>query len=193
MSSTPLIACSSGEATVSAMTCGFAPGYRARTTTVGGTTSGYSLIGRSFREIAPAMKMIADKTPAKIGRLTKKLEKFTGNPFERLANVQSHGVTTGVDLREHALAAVHRHLGGRNGDAGAHSLQAVDDHDVVRLQAARHDAQAVDLPPGFDRAVLNDVLVVDHEHELASEIRADGAVVHERGAELLRAHEPDSR
>ena len=46
MSSTPLIACSSGDATVSAMTCGLAPGYMARTTTVGGTTSGYSLIGK---------------------------------------------------------------------------------------------------------------------------------------------------
>ena len=45
MSSTPLICCSSGDATVSAMTFGFAPGYVARTTTVGGTTCGYSLIG----------------------------------------------------------------------------------------------------------------------------------------------------
>jgi hypothetical protein len=68
MSSTPLIACSSGDATVSAMTCGFAPGYIARTTTVGGTTSGYSLTGKSRSDSAPAMKMIADRTPAKIGR-----------------------------------------------------------------------------------------------------------------------------
>ena len=36
---------SSGEATVSPITLGLAPGKSARTTTVGGTTSGYSLIG----------------------------------------------------------------------------------------------------------------------------------------------------
>src|SRR3546814_1099309 len=42
MSSTPLIDSSSGAATVSAMTLGLAPGYCARTTTVGGTTSGRS-------------------------------------------------------------------------------------------------------------------------------------------------------
>src|SRR5262249_41780891 len=149
MSSTPLIACSSGEATVSAMTCGLAPGYSARTTTVGGTTSGYSLIGRSFREIAPAMKMIADMTPAKIGRLTKKLEKFTGRFL--LTNVEGDGVAARVDLREHPLAAIHGHLGGRNGHAGADALQAVHDDDVVRLETVRDDAQAIDLPAGFDR------------------------------------------
>ena len=45
MFSVPLISCSSGAATVSAITLGLAPGYWARTTTVGGTTSGYSEIG----------------------------------------------------------------------------------------------------------------------------------------------------
>ena len=45
MPSTPFICCSSGEATVSAITFGLAPGNAARTTTVGGTTPGYSLIG----------------------------------------------------------------------------------------------------------------------------------------------------
>jgi hypothetical protein len=72
MSSTPLISCSSGAATVSAMTWGLAPGYWARTTTVGGTTSGYSEMGKPKAEIAPRTKMIIDKTPAKIGRSMKK-------------------------------------------------------------------------------------------------------------------------
>src|SRR5690242_18948970 len=40
-SSTPLMACSSGAAPVSAMTTGLAPGYEADTTTEGGATSGY--------------------------------------------------------------------------------------------------------------------------------------------------------
>ena len=45
MPSTPLICSSIGVATVSAITFGLAPGYCARTTTDGGTTSGYSEIG----------------------------------------------------------------------------------------------------------------------------------------------------
>src|SRR5476651_2116410 len=50
----------------------------ARTTTVGGTTSGYSLIGSWNSEIAPTMKMRIERTPAKIGRLMKKSEMFMG-------------------------------------------------------------------------------------------------------------------
>src|SRR5579883_2524912 len=74
--STPLIACSSGAATVSEMVLGLAPGYTAFTTTVGGTTSGYSLTGRRVREISPTRKMMIETTPAKIGRLMKKSERF---------------------------------------------------------------------------------------------------------------------
>jgi hypothetical protein len=52
MSSTPLIASSSGVATVSAITLGLAPGYTARTTTEGGTTS-----DGQQRDIRPAAKI----------------------------------------------------------------------------------------------------------------------------------------
>gem|GEM_PF-2367464 len=76
MFSTPVIACSSGAATVSPMTLGLAPGKLARTTTVGGTTSGYSLIGNWNSEIAPAIRISSDSTAAKIGREMKNLEKF---------------------------------------------------------------------------------------------------------------------
>src|SRR5262249_19384259 len=58
------------------MVFGFAPGYVARTTMVGGTTSGYSLIGNRTMAINPTMKMIIESTPAKIGRRMKKCEKF---------------------------------------------------------------------------------------------------------------------
>src|SRR5437016_3096061 len=70
------MACSSGDATVSAMVFGFAPGYVARTTIVGGTTSGYSLIGKRHIAISPTMKMTMENTPAKMGRRMKKSEKF---------------------------------------------------------------------------------------------------------------------
>src|SRR5882672_1949881 len=68
MSSTPLIACSNGEATVSAITVGFAPGYVARTTMVGGTTWGYSLMGRPGSAMSPTNRMSADSIAAKIRR-----------------------------------------------------------------------------------------------------------------------------
>ena len=76
MFSTPLICSSSGEATVSAITFGLAPGYCACTTTEGGTTSGYSEIGSLKSEITPASRIRTDSTPAKIGRSMKNLDMF---------------------------------------------------------------------------------------------------------------------
>src|SRR5258708_11810326 len=76
MPSTPLICSSIGVATVSAMTFGLAPGYCARTRTVGGATSGYSEIGSAGTDSSPARKISMDRTPAKIGRSIKNLEKF---------------------------------------------------------------------------------------------------------------------
>ncbi len=76
MSSTPTISCSSGPATVSEITCGFAPGYEARTTIEGGTTSGYSLIGSLNSESAPAIRMNPERTAANTGRSMKNFEMF---------------------------------------------------------------------------------------------------------------------
>ena len=80
MFSTPFICCSSGAATVSAITFGLAPGNAARTITVGGTTEGYSLIGSLRRARAPATTIAAERTAAKIGRVMKKDENFTSHP-----------------------------------------------------------------------------------------------------------------
>ena len=79
MPSTPFTASSIGVATVSAITLGLAPGYCARTTTDGGTTSGYSEIGITRSASSPATKMSTDSTPAKIGRSTKNLEMSTAS------------------------------------------------------------------------------------------------------------------
>jgi len=49
---------------------------QAFTTIVGGTTSGYSLIGSLNIASNPMTKIAMDNTPAKIGRLMKKCEKF---------------------------------------------------------------------------------------------------------------------
>ena len=75
MFSTPLIASSSGAATVCAITVGLAPGKRVLTTTDGGTTEGYSEMGSRPMAIRPDRKMRIDNTAAKMGRSTKNLEK----------------------------------------------------------------------------------------------------------------------
>src|SRR3569623_1979624 len=83
MPSTPLICSSIGVATVSAITLGLAPGYVARTTTEGGTTSGYSEIGIANSEIRPARKIRTERTPAKIGRSMKNFERFMALPLRQ--------------------------------------------------------------------------------------------------------------
>ena len=81
MPSTPLICSSIGVATVSAITRGLAPGYCARTTIVGGTTSGYSEIGSARIESSPARKISRESTAAKIGRSMKNFERFMRRPL----------------------------------------------------------------------------------------------------------------
>ncbi len=88
MFSTPLICSSSGAATASARARGLAPGYAARTTIEGGTTSGYSLIGSVKMEIAPATKMTIESAAAKIGRSMKKREKRMSAPVDLLRRVR---------------------------------------------------------------------------------------------------------
>ena len=81
MSWTPLISCSSGAATVSAMSSALAPGYVARTTTSGGTTSGYWAIGSPRMDIRPASVMTIDRTVANTGRSIKKREIMFELPY----------------------------------------------------------------------------------------------------------------
>src|SRR5215470_9671873 len=136
MSSTPLIASSIGVATVSAITFGLAPGYCARTTTDGGTTSGYSEIGNTRSASRPATKTISDSTPAKIGRSMKNLGRFMG-----VSNSGS-GLRDATRLR--FGLGVHRHDLRCHERARPHALQTVDDDLLTGLQAVGHDAQTVD-------------------------------------------------
>src|SRR6185503_6228234 len=128
MSSTPLICCSNGDATVSAITRGLAPGYVARTTTVGGTTCGYSLIGSWKRAMAPATTITSDNTAAKIGRSTKSLENFIQRSI-RCGFVDGHG-----RWQDLALGLAGRHVDNHGCDlrARAYALQTVDDDRFAR-------------------------------------------------------------
>src|ERR1700736_1267413 len=94
MPSTPLICSSIGVDTVSAMTLGLAPGYCARTTTVGGATSGYSEIGSAGIDSSPATKISVDSTPAKIGLSMKNLEQFIG-PSRRYPGYRAQSTRRG--------------------------------------------------------------------------------------------------
>src|SRR5258708_20220236 len=76
MSVTPLMGFLRGDATVSAMTLGLAPGNWARTITDVGMISGYSAKGSLKIEIRPASRMMTDRTPAKMGRSMKNFEIF---------------------------------------------------------------------------------------------------------------------
>ena len=71
MSSTPLICSSRGIATVLAIVCGSAPGYDARTNTLGGDTFGYRASGSWVYASAPKITITTDITHAKIGRSMK--------------------------------------------------------------------------------------------------------------------------
>src|ERR1700716_776977 len=90
MPSTPLICSSIGVDTVPAMTLGLAPGYCARTTTVGGATSGYSEIGSAGTDSSPATKISVDRTPATLGRSMKHLEKFMSCLVDILVTERNH-------------------------------------------------------------------------------------------------------
>src|SRR5690606_4215312 len=154
MPSTPLIASSRGADTVSAMTLGLAPGYTVRTTTDGGTTLGYSSVGRIGIAIRPAAKITIDRTAAKIGRSMKNFEKS-------IAPVSSV-------IRDVGCDRLHRYGFRINRKARhIHFIHAVDDHLVARGEAAFNDAQPVGLAAKLDVVALGFALLVNNPHVLA--------------------------
>src|ERR1043165_7101489 len=131
MPSTPLICSSIGVATVSAITFGLAPGYCARTTTDGGTTSGYSEIGITRSASRPPTKMRTEMTPAKIGRSMKNLDRFMARARWRLVLVSVLSVRNRRRvLRLQLGTRVHPHHLRHHRRAWADALQAVH-HDAL--------------------------------------------------------------
>src|ERR1700752_2505419 len=78
MSSTPLIDCSRGVATVRATVSAEAPGKDVEIWTVGGTTSGYCATGRTASAPSPSNVTNALSTVAKRGRSMKKCARRMG-------------------------------------------------------------------------------------------------------------------
>src|SRR4029450_6328069 len=124
MFSTPLTSCSMGVATVSAMTSGGAAGYEARTTMVGGTTSGYWATGSPNHATMPRMTVTNESTAAKIGRSMKKR-----------ASTSAASGGGGRRFDGHVL----RH----DLQTGPHALDAADDHAVVGREPRAHEAHGL--------------------------------------------------
>src|SRR3954447_7421333 len=189
MPSTPLICSSIAAATVSAITFGLAPGYCARTTTDGGTTSGYSEIGICRNAKRPETKMSTDSTPAKIGRSMKNLEIFMSRPRRRCRFAGSACGHAAGGQRLRLIAAGHGHELRRNERTRAHTLQSVHHDALAGSEAIRHHTQAIDEPAQRHFAVGGLVVVADHHDEFFVLIRPDRTLIdHQRRLRLRLAH-----
>ena len=179
------MACSSGDATVSAMVLGVAPGKVARTTIVGGTTSGYSAMGSRNIASSPMMKMAMDSTPAKIGRRMKKWAKFMS--VENVCRTCRRNQRLAVcrPAREAFIVS----LLGRHRHPRTDPFQAVDDNFFAGLQAGTDDALAVNQRPQLHRLIGDRVRWRQGEHEFLRLVGADGAFVHEQARDAGRSRE----
>src|SRR4051812_10060648 len=81
MPGTPLIAFSSGDATVCSSVVADAPGYTACTVTTGGAISGYCATGSERIAARPASTRNSEITAAKIGRSMKKRENMVYSAY----------------------------------------------------------------------------------------------------------------
>ncbi len=154
------------------MTFGLAPGIVGAHHHRGGTTSGYSEIGRPAARAGRRGRSATDSTPAKIGRSMKNLEMFMA-PCQCCAADQ------------HAAASVTD--GGRPssrvcGATSAPGRTRCRPLTTMRSPglSPRHDAQAVDGGAELDLAVGGLVVVADDQDELLVLVGADGALVDEQ-------------
>src|ERR1700694_5026468 len=165
MPSTPLICSSIGVATVSAITFGLAPGKGARTTTPGGTTSGYSEIGIAISEIRPARKIRIDSTPAKIGRSMKNFDRFIGIPPGESAWLAPCDLLNPVGGYLLRRTCAHLRDLGFDQRAGTDPLQSVDHDAVAGHKSRRDDPQTIDRTAKRDRTIGSAIVGPDHHHE----------------------------
>src|SRR5262245_37297040 len=149
---------------------------------VGGTTSGYSLIGNRTIAIRPMMKMMIESTPAKMGRRMKKWEKFIG-PLVLVA--------PGLAPRNSgSWSARHRLLGG-DGHARTHALQTVDHDHLLRLEPGADDAFAVDDRTQFHRPVRHGVGGSESQDKLLRLVRANGPFIDKQDRMTLAERHSD--
>src|SRR6476620_15877 len=194
MPCTPLIAFSSGAATVSSSVCAEAPGKTACTVTTGGAISGYCAIGSERIAAIPASTKNTEMTAAKIGRSMKNLESMAAAFRSGLGRRRRFRVV----LRDRGVAALHpggvcrrRSRRTRRGPKHDRAVRLqlgdpVDDHRVAGGEPGIDDPQvaAVDLDPFAEhhRANDGDVLAVlvlaGHVYEFPLRPVLDGDLRH---------------
>src|SRR5579862_7890529 len=162
MSSTPVISCSNGDDTVSAITWGFAPGYCAVTTMVGGATSGYSEIGNTSADTTPAISTSMESTPANTGRSMKKCVSLISASSSTSLRADSAGSL--IRRRRHGCGSRHPRLLRRDLAAGARARQTTDDHVLACCEPAAYHAQTLTDGAKLDRAIFDRAIGADHEH-----------------------------
>src|SRR6266478_6777215 len=162
--------------TVSAIVFGEAPGYWPLTTTVGGTISGYSLIGSTGIASRPATVIRMASTVANIGLSMKNDEIFIA------------AASTGRRRSGARHGRAHRDPLGSHGHAGMHALGAVHHDHVSRLQSLAYDAQTLDDAAEFHLAVLDLIVGAEQQHVLLVLIGVDGAILDQDGR-IFAAHQ----
>ena len=155
--------------TVSAMVFGEAPGYWPLTTTVGGTISGYSLIGSEGIASRPATVIRIASTVAKIGRSMKKDEIFIAPPYLEGAG--------GSWLPETGSSVPIVTIWGVTVTPGCTRCAPLTTITSPGFQPFPHDAQAVNHAARLDPAVFDLIVRAQHQHVFLILIGVDGAVV----------------
>src|ERR1700677_2175790 len=164
--------------TVSAMVFGDAPGYWPLTPTVGGTISGYSLIGRFGIASKPATVIKIARTVAKIGRSMKNEEIFM--------QVLRCGRRAGCGGRR---VGPHVYALWRNRDSRVHALRAVHDDHIAGFKPLAHDAQAVNHAAEFHLAVFDLVVGAEQQHVLLALIGIHSTIINQNGRILAAPQE----
>src|SRR5271169_5771007 len=163
--------------TVSAMVFGDPPGYWPLTTTVGGTISGYSLMGNTGMASSPAAVIKIASTVANIGRSMKNEEMFMAR---RLGSGVRGCGTHGNSLRRHR-------------DPGVHSLCAVYDDHIAGLEPFPYDPQAIDHASELDLAIFNLIIGTEQQYVLLILVGVDGTIIDQDRRMLLTAEQLHAR
>src|SRR5437899_167012 len=135
---------------------------------VGGTTSGYSLMGRRHIAMNPTMKITAESTPAKIGLRMKNAEKFIPLILicwsQRLA-LRCLQIVCRL-LRGYRRFRRHRH-------PGPDTLQPIDYNLLARLEPSTDDTLALQDRTQFHRPILDRVGRRERQDELLALVCSD--------------------
>src|SRR5882672_4806081 len=158
------------------MVFGLAPGYEACTTIVGGTTSGYSLMGNRHMAINPTMKTRVESTPANIGRRMKKCEKFIRLPpcYPR------------PFAARHLLLRSHRH-------SRADPLEPVDNNLISRLEPGTDNAFTLQPRPKGYGPVLDGVCWRESHDKFFALVSPNSAFRHQQRGMALAQWDANAR